>query len=104
MSNEIKVEVESSEATEGKGIPNKNESLERTEEQQLEAATKQAVVNKIEKKLKGEHPDWPEDKIKTIAIAAFNRGIKPGGKSSNEANEEERPKQTTESGGFGGGE
>lgn len=91
---DINVPVDASKAKPETGIPNTNEALTNTDDQH-EAAVKQSAVSQIETKLKGKRPDWPDDKIKTIALAAFNRGIKKdGGKASNEGNAEERPPQT----------
>lgn len=99
---DINVDQNASKATKGKGIPNTNEALT-NEDAQHEAEVKQSAVTKLEGKLKGKYPDWPDDKIKTVALAAFNRGIKKeGGKASHEGNAEERPPQTKPGMGTGG--
>lgn len=125
---DINVPVNDSRATDEKGIPNSNAGLQRTDEQQLTGESAQGgatdAVNKTtegtetdptsekqikvkalemtEEKLRAQFPDWPEEKIKTVSLAAFNRAIKSqSGKASNEGNADERPKQTTLSGGFG---
>jgi hypothetical protein len=91
---DITVDENASKATDKNGIPNTNEALT-NEDAQHDAAVKQSAVTKIETKLKGMNPSWPDDKIKTIALAAFNRALKKdGGKASNEGNAEERPPQT----------
>lgn len=91
---EIKVDETASKATDGKGIPNTNEALT-NDDAQHEAAVKQSAVKEIETRLKGKFPEWPDEKIKTIALTAFNRALKKdGGKASNEGNAEERPPQT----------
>lgn len=96
---DINVDSDASKATPDAGIPNTNEALTNTDDQH-KAAVKQSAVTQIESKLKGKFPDWADDKVKTIALAAFNRGIKSeGGKASNEGNAEERPPQTKPSGG-----
>lgn len=83
------------------GIKQNNETLERTDEQQLTAATRQSGISKIESKLKKDHPDWPEDKIKTVATAAFERALsKISGKSSNEGNEDFREPMNDSNGGW----
>lgn len=83
------------------GIKQNNETLERTDEQQLTAATRQSGISKIEAKLKKDHPDWPEDKIKTVATAAFERALsKITGKSSNEGNEDFREPMNESNGGW----
>lgn len=95
---DINVDVSDSKATDAKGIPNNNEALT-NEDAQHEAAVKQSAVAQLEKKLKGMNPSWPDDKIKTVALAAFNRALKKdSGKASNEGNADERPPQTKASG------
>lgn len=91
---DINIDENASKATKENGIPNTNEGLTNDDDQH-EAAVKQSAVKMLENKLKGKNPDWPDDKIKTIALAAFNRAIKKdGGKASNEGNREERPPET----------
>lgn len=95
---DINVDENASKATKDNGIPNNNEALT-NEDAQHEAAVKQSAVKMLENRLKSKNPEWPDDKIKTVALAAFNRAIKKdGGKASNEGNAEERPPQTKPSG------
>ncbi len=97
---DVNVDVHKSEVG-AEGIKQNNETLERTEEQELTAATRQSGIGKIESKLKKDHPDWPEDKIKTIATAAFERALsKITGKSSNEGNEDFREPMNDKKGGW----
>ena len=85
------------------GIKQDNESLERTEEQELTAATRQSGIGKIEGKLLKDHPDWPEDKVRTVATAAFERALsKITGKGSSEGNEDFREPMNESNGGWGG--
>lgn len=72
------------------GIPDVNASHERKEETVLQGSARESFVTKMIEKLKGLHPDWADDKVKTVATAAFNKAMqdKASGKG-NEANAEE---------------
>lgn len=74
-----------------KGIEQNNASVARDDETKMTGAVRQGAIAKIENKLKKDHPDWPDDKVKTVATRMFEQATaKPTGKASNEGNEDER--------------
>src|SRR5690606_27473071 len=89
-----------------KGIKNNNESLAREDETQMNAAVRQGAIAKIEEKLKGANPEWPDDQVKAVATRMFEMATtgKPTGKASNEGNEDERGPENEMGKGAGPGE
>ena len=74
-----------------KGIEQNNASVARDDETKMTGAVRQSAINKLEAKLQKEHPDWPDDRVKTVATRMFEQATsKPTGASSNEGNEDER--------------
>lgn len=75
-----------------KGIENTNEALARPKETSKLGAARQAVLTKLEEKLRGDHPDWADDEVKIVAKRMFERALSDvSGKASNEGNADERP-------------
>lgn len=71
------------------GIKQDNASLGRNE-LAMQGATKQSFVTAMESKIRGEHPDWANDKVKSVALAAYNKATSDiaSGKGNEENSEE----------------
>jgi hypothetical protein len=69
-----------------KGIENKNESLERPDETKRQGAVRKSAIDKLERDLQLEHPDWPDDQVRTVATRMFELALsKPvSGRASGE--------------------
>jgi len=71
------------------GIVDDNASHERQDETVLEGAAKESFITKTEDKLKKDHPDWAEDKVKSLAKAAAQKAFaNPASGKGNEENDE----------------
>lgn len=74
------------------GIPVTNEGESNEAETKLTGAVRTNAIGKIEAKLRKDHPDWADDKVKSMATRAFERGVaNASGASSNEGKESHKP-------------